>query len=484
MTPGSEDSHRSSLLRAIPSVERLLADPLVVSLGQTLPRWIVVDSAREVLAEMRSGISEGRITEETGLAGLAAQVQVKALERSKRAIRKVINATGVVIHTNLGRSLLPESAIAAVREVARSYSSLEYDIKEGTRTSRTAAVDRLISKIVGSEDAFCVNNNAGAVLIALDTLCSGRETIVSRGELVEIGGSFRLPDVMEKSGSRLVEVGTTNRTRLEDYEAAIGPDTAAILKVHHSNFAMTGFVESPALRELADLARRRGVVLIEDLGSGALVDLSRIGLEKEPMPQESVADGVDVVTFSGDKLLGGPQAGIIVGRSEPVSRMKTNPLARALRLDKMTLAALEETLRLYLAPEGIPAAIPTLRMLALSAKDIGARARRVADLVSAGAGGTLRVAVAESTSQVGGGSLPLTDLETSVVSLRSDRHSPNQIVKALRDCEIPVIARIVEEEVYIDLRTVQPNDDDLLARQVVTAFRGPELQRGADSRCT
>jgi L-seryl-tRNA(Ser) seleniumtransferase len=465
-------------------VERLLVEPLLVDLGGTLARWIVVDSAREVLAEMRSRISEGRITQETQLAGLAAEVKARALARSKRVIRKVINATGVVIHTNLGRSVLAQSAIAAMEEVARSYSSLEYDLVEGARTSRTAAVDRLISKIVGSEDGFCVNNNAGAVLMALNTVCDGRETIVSRGELVEIGGSFRLPDVMEKSGSRLVEVGTTNRTRLEDYEAAVGPDTAAILKVHPSNFAMTGFVESPSLRDLAELAHRRGIVLIEDLGSGALVDLSEMGLEKEPMPQQSVADGVDVVTFSGDKLLGGPQAGIIVGRSEPVSKMKTNPLARALRLDKMTLAALEETLRLYLAPEGILTAIPTLRMLASPVEEIERRARRVAGLVSAQASGVVRVAVVKSTSQVGGGSLPLAGLETSAVTITSDEHSPDRIVKMLRGCEPAIIARIVEDKVYIDLRTVQPSDDDLLAQQVVAAFRGQEWQRGADSKCT
>jgi L-seryl-tRNA(Ser) seleniumtransferase len=338
-------------------------------------------------------------------------------------------------------------------------------------------VDRLISRIVGSEDGFCVNNNAGAVLISLNTVCFGRETIVSRGELVEIGGSFRLPDVMEKSGSKLVEVGTTNRTRIEDYEAAIGRQTAAILKVHPSNFAMTGFVESPALRDLAELAHSRGIMLIEDLGSGALVDLSRLGLDKEPMPQQSVADGADVVTFSGDKLLGGPQAGLIVGRSEPVSRMKTNPLARALRLDKLTLAALEETLRLYLAPEGVEAAVPTLRMLACPAEEIEARARKVAGAVSAEAGGTLRVAVVKSTSQVGGGSLPLADLETSAVSISSDRQSPNQIVQALRECEIPVIARIVDQEVCMDLRTVDPSDDGLLARQVAAALRAGAGER-------
>lgn len=474
MKPDSEDSGRSRLLRAIPSVERLLAEPLLADLGHKVPRWIVVDCARQVLAELRSGISEGRITEKTDLARLAAEAKARTVSISRRAIRKVINATGVVIHTNLGRSLLPESAVSAVEEVARSYSSLEYDVAQGVRTSRTAAVDRLVSRLVGSEDGFCVNNNAGAVLIALNTVCDGRETIVSRGELVEIGGSFRLPDIMKKSGSRLVEVGTTNRTRLEDYQAAVGPDTAAILKVHHSNFAMTGFVESPPLKELTELARSRRIVLIEDLGSGALADLSQMGLDREPMPQESIAGGVDVVTFSADKLLGGPQAGIIAGRRDLLSQMRANPLARVLRLDKMTLAALEETLRLYLAVDGIAAAIPTLRMLALPVEEIEDRARAVVGLVSGEAGGVLHLEVVRSTSQVGGGSLPLADLETVVVSITSERHSPDQIVGTLRDCETPIIARIVEDKVYLDLRTVQPSDDDLLARQVAAAFRDKE----------
>jgi len=468
---------KAELLRAIPSVERLLGDPSIVGLADSLPRWIVVDAVRDVLAETRQAITEGRVAKAPEPDDLAKQVGVKARILSQRGIRRVINATGVVIHTNLGRSILAEAAIAAVKEVARSYSSLEFDLVEGTRTSRTATIDALVSRVAGSEDGFAVNNNAAALLLALNTLAFGKQSIVSRGELVEIGGSFRLPDVMEKSGTELVEVGTTNRTRLEDYEAAITQATAVILKVHHSNFAMTGYVESPSRRELADLAHGHGLVLVEDLGSGALVDLSTMGISREPMPEDCIADGADVVTFSGDKLLGGPQAGLIVGKRSAIEKMKLNPLARALRLDKMTLAALEETLRLYLEPANLPQMIPTLRMLACPLGDLEHRAGRAAETLAPKLGKAFKVGVARSTSQVGGGSLPLADLETSVVSLEASEHSADEIIDILRRCEVPIIARIVEGRVYIDFRTVQPSEDDLLTRQVTTAFAGGGIIR-------
>ena len=477
-SPSPVSPERQALLRAIPAVDRLLAHPLVVEVARRTPRWIVVAAVREVLDSTRAAITVGKIREAPRIDDLAAAVRARAGARAKRSIRKVINATGVVIHTNLGRSVLPEAAIAAVVEVARSYSSLEYDIERGQRTSRTAAVDDLVARIVGSEDGFAVNNNAGAVLITLNTVCLGKSTIVSRGELVEIGGSFRLPDVMEKSGSKLVEVGTTNRTRIEDYEAAITRDTAAILKVHHSNFAMTGFVESPSTRDLADLAHAHSIALIEDLGSGALADITATGLPREPMPQQSIADGVDVVTFSGDKLLGGPQAGLIAGRRGLVSKMKSNPLARALRLDKLTLAALEATLRLYLeAADGSDGAditrkIPTLAMLGAPLDGLERRARKVAEAMAAAAGGALVVTVEKVSSQVGGGSMPLANPESFAVCVTSARQSADRLVKALRDCEVPVIARILEDKVCMDLRTIQPDDDDLLARQVVTACAG------------
>jgi L-seryl-tRNA(Ser) seleniumtransferase len=461
---------KSKLLRAIPSVERLMEDPAVGELLRAVPRWVVVDSVRHVLAETRAAIAEGRVTAEPRREDLARAVAARAAIRARRGIRKVINATGVVIHTNLGRSILADAAVAAVVEAARSYSSLEFDLGGGGRSSRTDVVDDLAARIVASEDALVVNNNAGAVLLALNTLADGKDAVVSRGELVEIGGSFRLPDVMKKSGARMVEVGTTNRTRLEDYEAVLNPSTAVILKVHPSNFALTGFVESPSRSQLADLAHRHGLVMIEDLGSGALFDLTRIGIQREPMPQDSIADGADVVTFSGDKLLGGPQAGLVVGRREPIARMKSNPMARALRLDKMTLAALEETLRIYLEPEKLPSRIPTLAMLALPSDGLEKRARDAAEAMSARLGATFEISVARTTSQVGGGSLPLADVETFAVVLVSPKMSPHGIVAALRKCEIPIIARIGEDKVYIDFRTILPRDDDLLVEEIIAAL--------------
>ncbi|HVP58024.1 MAG TPA: L-seryl-tRNA(Sec) selenium transferase [bacterium] len=461
---------KAKLLRSIPSVERLMEHPALGELGRRMPRWIVVDSVRQVLAETRAAIAEERLAREPHIEELAATVSERAAAGARRGIRKVINATGVVIHTNLGRSVLAEAAVAAAVEAARSYSSLEFDLARGRRSSRTEIVDGLAARIVGSEDAFVVNNNAGAVLLALNTLADGKDVIVSRGELVEIGGSFRLPDVMRKSGVRMVEVGTTNRTRLEDYQAVVNPSTAVILKVHPSNFALAGFVESPSRRELADLAHKHGLLMIEDLGSGALFDLARIGIAHEPMPQEAIADGVDVVTFSGDKLLGGPQAGLIVGKREPIGRMKSNPMARALRLDKLTLAALEETLRIYLEPEKLPERIPTLAMLASPASDLEARARRAAEAIRDRVGPGLKVSVERAASQVGGGSLPLANVETAAIVLVSSRLSPDELVTALRKCEIPIIARIGEDKVFLDFRTIPTRDDDLVVEEIAAAL--------------
>jgi L-seryl-tRNA(Ser) seleniumtransferase len=310
------------------------------------------------------------------------------------------------------------------------------------------------------------------VLLALNTLADGKEVIVSRGELVEIGGSFRLPEVMKKSGAKMVEVGTTNRTRLEDYERALTPATAVLLKVHWSNFEMTGYVESVTPKDLAGLAHKNGLVMMEDLGSGALIDFSQFGIAREPMPQESLRDGVDVVTFSGDKLLGGPQAGIITGPGDHIERMKKNPLARAVRLDKMALAALEETLRHYLDPETVVEKVPALRTVSCSAADLEERAGRVAAGISREADRGVTVEITTAESQVGGGSLPTAGLSTSVIRIASDRHSPDALITRLRKGEPPVIARIVNDKVMIDLRTVQPSEDETLAQRIVEALAG------------
>jgi L-seryl-tRNA(Ser) seleniumtransferase len=466
---------RQDLLRKIPSVEAVLEEAGVRELGDSLPRWAVADAVRAVLAETRQRIASGGETGRPEMADIAERVARTAKRISLRGIRTVVNATGIVIHTNLGRANLSREAARAVEEVATCYSSLEFDLNTGKRTKRTLHVDRLVSRLTGSEDAFIVNNNAAAVLLALNTLADGKEVVVSRGELVEIGGSFRLPEVMDKSGAHMVEIGTTNRTRLEDYEQALNPSTAVLLKVHWSNFEMKGYVQSVPPKDLAELAHRHQLVMMEDLGSGALLDFSRFGIAREPMPQESLRDGVDVVTFSGDKLLGGPQAGIIAGRSDCIGRMKKNPLARALRVDKMVLAAMEETLRHYLEPDTVVERIPALRTIACQSADLEARAAKVAAAVSAETGDDATVKVAPAESQVGGGSLPTAGLATSVIELTSTRHSPDDIIARLRRGQPPIIARIVNDKVIADLRTVRPGEDEILARGITAALAGDDL---------
>lgn len=467
---------KRDLLRSIPSVERVLEHPDVVALEHRFPRWAVAESAKEALADIRAAIVEGKHREQPQMLEIVEAIRTRVDARSRRGIRRVINATGILIHTNLGRSMLSERALAAVGEVAQSYSSLEFDLEAGKRTSRVRHVAGLLCKIIGCDGAHVVNNNAGAVLVALNTLADGYEAIVSRGELIEIGGSFRLPDVMDKSGAGMVEVGTTNRTRLEDYENAITSSTRVILKAHQSNFEMAGFVETVPTKDLADLAHRKGLELIEDLGSGALVDFSRFGIEKEPLPQESLRHGVDVVTISGDKLLGGPQAGIIVGKHDLIERMRKNPLSRALRIDKMTLAALEETLREYLEPETLFEDLPTMRMIASAPGDIKRRADAVAEVLRKHVGDALEVSVVKSQSQIGGGSLPSATLDSFAIAISSRHLSADEIVSALRQCDIPIIARIVEAKVMIDFRSVQPSEDEPLTSQISAAFAGGDTR--------
>jgi L-seryl-tRNA(Ser) seleniumtransferase len=463
---------KQELMRMIPSVERVLEHPDLGGIDKDVPRWVVKEAARSVLAKLREAIAAGTVVAEEPLDEIVARVRAEAHTRSKRGIRRVINATGIIIHTNLGRSLLSQQAVEAAREVAGSYSALEFDLGLGKRTSRTKHVEVLLRRIIDCEAAFVVNNNAAAVMIVLNTLSEGYETIVSRGELIEIGGSFRLPEVMDKSGAKMVEVGTTNRTRLEDYLDAITGSTRVILKVHQSNFEMTGFVESVSAKDLAELAHTRGLVIVEDLGSGALVDLGTLGVEREPMPQESLRNGVDVVTFSGDKLLCGPQAGVVVGKQDLLDRIRSNPLARALRVGKMTLAALEVTLRQYLEDELIHETLPTLKMISHSPGDLAGRASSVSKALSQGLAGIATVAVTEGFSQIGGGSLPGSSLKGPVIAISSDRFSADAMVSILRRCDTPIVARISEDRVMIDLRTVQPSEDEILIEQVLAAFAG------------
>ena len=455
---------QTQALRAIPAVDSLLATPALSSLLQEYPRSLVVEAARAVTAAARRVILAAG--PEDDLPDLSPEaLAVKVAERVREAGRPhlvpVINATGVVLHTNLGRAPLTPSACAAISEVARGYSNLEYDLVAGERGSRHSHLEALLKELTGAEAALVVNNNAAAVLLVLAALAAGREVVVARGQLVEIGGSFRIPEVMEASGCRLREVGTTNKVYLRDYEAAIGPETALLLKVHTSNYRILGFTSTVSGAELAALGARYNLPTLEDLGSGVLVDLSCLGLEKEPTVPESVASGIDIVTFSGDKLLGGPQAGIIVGKKRYLDVIKRHPLARAVRVGKLTLAALEATLRLYRDPKRAWEEIPALRALSLSEAELKARAERLAREIN-----ELRLhltaEVRPGTSEVGGGALPLSGLPTHLVAVTSSRYSAGELAAALRRQEPPVVGRIADERLLLDLRTVFPEDEPAL----------------------
>jgi L-seryl-tRNA(Ser) seleniumtransferase len=458
---------KSALLRELPQVDELLRRPEVAALLDVQPRRLVVAAARAALAARRAAIlagSEAGVSQEA----LSAEVVARATEAAAPRLRPVLNATGVVVHTNLGRSLLSDAAIENVITAASFYTNLEFDLDAGSRGSRNSLIEELLCTVTGAEAGLAVNNNAAAVFLVLAGLAAGREVIVSRGELVEIGGSFRIPDVLAASGAHLREVGTTNRTHVADYERAIGPETAMLLKVHQSNFAVVGFTAQVGVAELAALGRERGLVVVEDLGSGTLVDFSRFGLKREPTVQGSIAAGADIVTFSGDKILGGPQAGLIVGRKQLVDSLKRHPMARALRLDKMTLAALEATLRLYLDEAEAVAEIPTLRMIAASLPLLERRARRLARLIRRRAPG-LSVRVVDSAGRVGGGALPTEDLPGKAVALAHPERSAAELEAALRRQDPPVVARIERDVLLLDVRTLNDEDLPLVAEAVARA---------------
>jgi len=450
-------------LAAIPSVDRILQDPRLAPAIARHGRPLVVGELRALLAEYRSAMKAGAALPPNGDAialGLLNRLEAVAAP----SLRPVFNLTGTVLHTNLGRALLPESAIAANVAALAAPANLEYDLEAGERGERDAHLEALLCRITGAEAATAVNNNAGAVLLALNTLAAGREVVVSRGELVEIGGSFRIPEILEAAGCTLREVGTTNRTHRADYDKAIGPATAALLKVHTSNYAVVGFTAAPAESELATLAHARGLPFVTDLGSGSLVDLARYGLPAEPTPMRSLAAGADLVTFSGDKLLGGPQAGLVVGKRELVEKLRRNPMKRALRLDKGRIAALEAVLRLYLDPERLRERLPTLRLLTRPEAEIAALAERLRPVLQAWCGKRAEVGVAPCASQVGSGSLPVDRLPSTALRIASKELKPVVIAKALRALPIPVIARVHDAAVWLDLRCLE--DEAAFARQL------------------
>jgi L-seryl-tRNA(Ser) seleniumtransferase len=454
------EEHTKELLKHLPKIDEMMLRIEKQERFSGFPREIVREACRSVVEELRTRVLGGqgetfRLPTAEEAADRAAQIMAGC---GTWKLRRVINATGVILHTNLGRAPLGAEAITRIVEVARGYSNLEYDLEKGERGLRYDHVRGLLCALTGAQDALVVNNNAAAVLLVLNALSEGKEAIVSRGELIEIGGEFRIPDVMEKSGARLKEVGTTNRTRLSDYERAIGPETGIILKVHTSNFKIMGFTEEADLESLVALGRKHRLPVVDDLGSGCLIDLERHGLEREPTVRECLAVGTDVVTFSGDKLLGGPQAGIILGKRAHLERIRTNPLNRALRIDKLTLAALEGTLVQYLRPAGALADIPVLRALTEPATAVKTRAKRLAALLQRALPEGLRVERVTGFSMAGGGSLPTRQIPTVLVGLEVSGLSAAGLEERLRRSETPIIARVADNRVLLDVRTVDPEE--------------------------
>jgi L-seryl-tRNA(Ser) seleniumtransferase len=457
----------------LPSVDELLLRPGVAALGERLERGFLVEMVRGVLAQLRTGIVSGKPLDGRHLALEAIEMLiVRSVEQALApSLRGVINASGVILHTNLGRAPLPAAILEEFRQTATQYSNLEYDVATGARGKRDVHTSWLIERLTGAEAAIVVNNCAAAVLVTLAALARCGEVIVSRGELIEIGDGFRIPEIMEQSGALLREVGTTNRTRIADYENAINEKTCVILRVHPSNFTVSGFTEKPEVAELIALGQRSRLPVVEDLGSGCLVDLSAAGIN-EPTARESVEAGFSLVLFSGDKMLGGPQAGIIAGKKELVQKVRRHPLFRALRVDKLTIAAMEATLRAYL--RGGWNEIPALRMMQMSIEEISSRTERFYSALSAKvAGADAEMEIAEGQSLVGGGSTPAQSLPTKVLRIASARHSATDLEVRLRTGAgpAPIVARIEEDSLLIDLRTVFPEQEPALAEALASALR-------------
>ena len=458
---------KQQMLRQLPGVDDLLRQPAVAALE--LPRAVVTDVVREHIDLLRRRVLEGAVQGLPSTEELCRHICAAAGIAAKPSLRPVINGTGVTLHTNLGRACLSEKAVAAATAAARRYSTLEYDLECGERGSRYSHVEKLLCRITGAESAMVVNNNAAAVLLILSAVGKGGEVITSRGELVEIGGSFRIPEIMEQCGCTLREVGTTNKTHLWDYERAIGQNTRALLKVHTSNYRILGFTDSVSLADMVELGRERGLPVIEDLGSGCLFDLEAMGIRGEPTVMDSVRAGVDILSFSGDKLLGGPQAGIILSKKEWVNTLKRHPLTRAMRVDKMTLAALEATLESYLEPERALEDIPTLQMLAVSPAVLKVRAHSLCALLQEKG---IVCAVIPEQDQVGGGSLPAHMLPTWAVAVTPQQVTVDALEKRLRkQRETPIIGRIAHDRYLLSVRTLWEEDFPYLAQAVKEADR-------------
>ncbi|OGQ82305.1 MAG: L-seryl-tRNA(Sec) selenium transferase [Deltaproteobacteria bacterium RIFCSPLOWO2_12_FULL_57_22] len=455
------EERAKNLLRELPSVDRLLKHPKSEPLLTRFNRDYVTEKCREVLDELRQSIrlgkplDDGELDDERILGRIEKQID----RNQQPGLMRVINATGTVLHTNLGRALLPQAAIEAVRQAGMHPVNLEYDLDQGKRGKREESIERLLLDLTGAEAATVVNNNAAAVLLGLNTAATGKEVVVSRGELIEIGGSFRIPEIMAKSGAVLKEVGSTNRTHPEDYEKAIGKKTALLLKVHTSNYKIVGFVAEVGLAELVAIGRRHKIPVMEDLGSGALIDLSRYGLPKEPLVAERVRLGADIITFSGDKVLGGPQAGLVVGKKSWIAQMNKNPLKRALRCGKLTLAALEATLALYQQSADVAEEVPTLKAFTRPLQEIEEIGRRALPGLEKALGEGFQLSLEDSTAQIGSGALPTEEIPSKVIAIRHRSLGPERIAEKFRRARPPILGRIREDRFLLDLRTIfNPND--------------------------
>ncbi|BFT66121.1 L-seryl-tRNA(Sec) selenium transferase [uncultured Parvimonas sp.] len=451
-----------NLYKMIPKVDQILDNEIIKKLLEENSKNLIMESIHEELNSIRNNISNG-CDEKVILnyiENLAKNIEKNLLNKKRLNLRKVINASGVVIHTNLGRSVLTNEILENIKDVSVGYSNLEYDLQKGERGSRYSHLTEIIKKITGAEDCMVVNNNAAAVMLILSTMAKGRNVITSRSELVEIGGSFRIPDVCRESGAELKEVGTTNKTHLSDYENAIDENTAALFKVHQSNFKILGFTESVTSTELKDLKEKYNIPIIEDLGSGVLIDLSKYGLGHEPTVQECIANGVDVVSFSGDKLLGGVQAGIIVGKKEFIEKMKKNQLTRALRVDKFTLSALEVVFSYYIDEELAISKIPTLNMLTIKIEELYNKAERFIDYL--GENKEFSYEIIDIDSEVGAGSLPTQKLPSKAVKVISNSYTENELEEKLRNHNIPIVARIYKGNLIFDVRTIFENEFSII----------------------
>ena len=460
---------KNLIFRQIPSVDYILESSDVKEFLLTTPRGLVLRAVHYVLDALREKIVQAQTVDELpdlALGSVVDQIQKQILILSQPSLRQVINATGVVVHTNLGRSLLAKNVISTFNSLGSCYSNLEYDLKTGKRGSRYVHVEDILIELTGAEGAMVVNNNAAAVLITLDTVAKGKEVIISRGQLVEIGGSFRIPEVMKKSGAMMFEVGTTNKTTIRDYEAAIVSNTALLLKVHTSNFQTVGFTEDVPLEELVALGKKYSLPVMEDLGSGCFIDFSQYGLTKEPTVQESVAKGADIITFSGDKMLGGPQCGIILGKREIISAIKSNQLARALRVDKLTILALQETLNLYRNEKKAIRQIPTLRMICQSYQSVVRKARKLFEMIGPIDNSAFSVSLCDGFSRVGGGAMPLEEIRSRLLCISPRKLSATYIANALSSHNPPIIARVEKDQVLLDARTIQEKEITIVAETI------------------